>query len=167
MDWETSIMIENFLGQEITIGADRGTFDSTGVLTSLSAAFPGASLRESARSTFGLDFGYWIDRGVPGHQVRAVVDLLISRGYLKILLNPTLETINGKQASVTIKDYAPIEKVLAQPGFDTPFNLTDYQWIEDTLTVTPSVFADGSISLKVLFRPPSLPSDLSMSPRTG
>jgi len=147
MDRETSIMIENFLGQEITIGANRGTFDSGGVLTALAPAFPGASLRESLRSTFGLDFGYWIDKGVPGHQVRAVVDLLISRGYLKILLNPTLETINGKEATVTIRDYAPLEKIVTKEGVD-PYSLTEYQWVEDTLTVTPSVFADGSIGLK-------------------
>ena len=161
MDWETSIMIENFLGQEISIGEARGTFgtfDSAsdlspasgteGILTALSPAFPGASLRESLRSTFGLDFGYWIDKGVPGHQVRAVVDLLISRGYLKILLNPTLETINGQEATVMIRDYAPIEKIVNKPGFDEPFDLTDYVWVEDKLTVTPSVFADGSIGLK-------------------
>jgi hypothetical protein len=158
MDWETSIMIENFLGQEITIGEARGTFgrlnkttgalSDEGILTALSPAFPGASLRESLRSTFGLDFGYWIDKGVPGHQVRAVVDLLISRGYLKILLNPTLETINGQEATVMIRDYAPIEKIVNKPGFDEPFDLTDYVWVEDKLTVTPSVFADGSIGLK-------------------
>ena len=148
MDRETSIMIENFLGQEITLGANRGTFDSGGVLTALAPAFPGASLRESLRSTFGLDFGYWIDKGIPGHQVRAVVDMLISRGYLKILLNPTLETINGKQATVSIRDYAPLEKIVAKEGFDEPFSMTDYVWVEDTLTVTPSVFADSSIGLK-------------------
>jgi Flp pilus assembly secretin CpaC len=148
MDRETSIMIENFLGQEITLGENRGTFDSGGVLTALAPAFPGASLRESLRSTFGLDFGYWIDKGIPGHQVRAVVDLLISRGYLKILLNPTLETINGKQATVSIRDFAPLEKIVAKEGFDEPFSMTDYVWVEDTLTVTPSVFADSSIGLK-------------------
>jgi hypothetical protein len=159
MDRETSIMIENFLGQEITLGENRGTFGrynssgdlisgTEGILTALSPAFPGASLRESLRSTFGLDFGYWIDKGVPGHQVRAVVDMLISRGYLKILLNPTLETINGKQATVSIRDFAPIEKIVAKEGFDEPFSMTDYKWVEDTLTVTPSVFADSSIGLK-------------------
>lgn len=148
MDYETSIMIENFLGQEITIGAGRGTFTG-GVLTSLDPAFPGASLRETTRSSFGLDFGYWIDKGVPGHQVRAVVDMLISRGYLKILLNPTLETVNGKEASVTIRDFAPYEKIVTgRGGAADAYNLTDYRWVEDTLTVTPSVFADGSIGLK-------------------
>lgn len=148
MDYETSIMIENFLGQEITIGEARGEFTS-GVLDELAPAFPGASLREETRSTFGLDFGYWIDKGVPGHQVRAVIDMLISRGYLKILLNPTLETVNGKEATVTIRDFAPYEKIVTgQAGPDAAYNLTDYKWVEDTLTVTPSVFSDGSIGLK-------------------
>ena len=146
MDYETSIMIQNFLGEEISIGEDRGTF-SSGVLGVLAPAFPGASLRETTRSTFGLDFGYWIDKGVPGHQVRAVVDLLISRGYLKILLNPTLETVNGKTATVTIRDFAPTVKVVTGSGI-TAYNLTEYKWVADSLTVTPSVFSDGSIGLK-------------------
>ena len=56
-----------------------------------------------------MDFGSWVEKGVPGHQVRAIVDLLESRGYLKILLNPKLETVNGKPATVTIQDWAPYE----------------------------------------------------------
>lgn len=146
MDWETSLLIENFLGEEITLGEARGTFGNTGVLTDLAAAFPGASLRESQRSTFGLDFGYWLNQGMPGHQVRTIVDLLISRGYLKILLNPTLETVNGKKATVTIKDFAPIEQTVTAAGVE-PYSITNYEWVEDTLTVTPHVFADGSIGL--------------------
>ena len=76
-----------------------------------------------------------------------MVDMLISKGYLKILLNPTLETVNGQEAKVTIRDYAPIEKIVTKEGVD-PYSLTEYQWVEDTLEVTPSVFADGSIGLK-------------------
>ncbi len=153
MDWETSIMIENFLGQGITLGANRGTFSNTvgtvGNLTSLNPAFPGASLRETKRSTFGLDFGYWLNEGIPGHQVRAVVDMLISRGYLKILLNPTLETVNGKKAMVMIRDHAPIEKIVTgKGGASDAYSLTEYQWVEDILTVTPSVYADGSVGIK-------------------
>lgn len=153
MDWETSILIENFLGQKLTLGANRGTFgDGTagkplGSLLDLEAAFPGASLREGLRSTFGLDFGYWGNRGVAGHQFRAVVDMLESRGYLKILLNPTLEVINGKTANVMIRDWAPIEKTVTG-NFDQPYNITEYVWVEDSLTVTPYVYADGSIGLK-------------------
>ena len=97
-DWETTLLIENLLGEGITLGEDKFP----------NPAFPGARLREERRGTFGLDFGYWIDKGVSGHQVRVIVDMLESRGYLKILMNPTLETINGKKATVTIRDFAPV-----------------------------------------------------------
>ncbi len=147
MDWETSIMIENFLGAEIALGKNRGTFPG-GILTSLEPAFPGASLREKPRSTFGLDFGYWLNEGIPGHQVRAVVDMLISRGYLKILLNPTLETVNGKKAMVQIRDNVPLAQTVTGQINIEPYQITKYQWVEDTLTVTPSVYADGSVGIK-------------------
>jgi Bacterial type II and III secretion system protein len=143
MDWETSILIENFLGQKITFGQARNN-STTGVL---SPAFPGASLRETERSTFGLDFGYWANRNATGHQVRAVVDMLISRGYLKILLNPILETVNGKKAMVQIRDNVPLEQTVTGPQID-PYEITKYQWVEDTLTVTPSVYSDGSVGIK-------------------
>lgn len=148
MDWETSILVENLLGEGLTLGEARGTYNSEGVLVDLDPAFPGASLREAERGNFGLDFGYWIDKGVPGHQVRAVVDVLVSRGYLKILLNPQLETINGKKATVTIKDYAPIEEVrTGSAGSSSVYNITTYVWVENTLTVTPYVYSDGSVGL--------------------
>jgi hypothetical protein len=153
MDWQTSIMIENFLGEGVTFGEQRGTFDNAGVLTDLDPAFPGAALREEARDTFGLQFGYWIDENVPGHQVRAIVDVLESRGYLKILLNPTLETINGKTAKVSIEDYAPYETIeTGQGGTSDLFSKTQYEWIADSLEVTPSVFADGFVGLKTAIK---------------
>lgn len=148
-DWETSIMIQNFLGEGIAIGEDRGTFNPDGTLKTLDPAFPGASIREAERANFGLDFGYWIDKGVPGHQIRGVVDMLISQGYLKVLLNPTLETVNGQKATVTIKDFAPIEEVQTSQGggASSVYNITQYVWVENTLTVTPFVYSDGSIGL--------------------
>ena len=147
-DWESSIMIQNFLGEGITLGEARGTFNNDGTLRSLDPAFPGASLRETERAKFGMDFGYWHNKGVPGHQVRALVDVLISHGYLKILLNPTLETVNGQKATVTIKDFAPTQKVqLGQGTNNEVYNITEYIWVENTLTVTPFVYSDGSIGL--------------------
>jgi hypothetical protein len=186
MDWETSVFIENFLGEDLTLGEKLATFfygksadgkyyaikngkvfqidpaDYLGVpldsfrggeLLNLDPAFPGASLRETERAKFGADFGYWMDRWVPGHQVRAVVDVLISQGYLKILLNPTLETVNGKEATVTIRDYTPIEKVkTGLGGASDAYNITEYVWVEDTLTVTPTVYSDGTIGLTTSIR---------------
>jgi hypothetical protein len=148
MDWETSVLAENLFGEGVTLGEARGTFDSTGKLVNLDPAFPGASLREPDRANMGMDFGYWINKDKPGHQVRGVVDLLVSRGYLKILMNPQLETINAQQARVSIKDYAPIEKLeMGKGGASDAYNITEYMWVEDTLTVTPHVYADGSIGL--------------------
>jgi len=141
MDWETTIKIENLLGERITLG---GKTDEAG---NLLPAFPGASLRESKRATFGLDIGYWKNQGLEGHEFRAVVDLLISRGYLKILMNPTIETVNGRMGKIRLRDNVPLQKIMEKPGFDEPFNLTEYQWVEDTLEVTPYVYADSSIGL--------------------
>jgi len=135
MDWETSVEIDNLFGEKITLGGKGGP------------EFPGASLREPRRAEFGLDIGYWNQELEP-HEFRVVIDILISRGFLRILMNPTLETINGRKATITARDYAPLEKIVSKPGFDEPFNLTDYQWVEDKLEVTPHVFADGSIGLE-------------------
>jgi Flp pilus assembly secretin CpaC len=139
MDWETTLLVENLLGEQITLGETKYP----------NPEFPGASLREAERANFGLDFGYWHNQGIEGHQVRAVVDVLVSRGYLKILLNPQLETVNGQQATVTIKDYSPIEEVkTGAAGASSVYNITKYVWVENTLTVTPYAYSDGSIGLK-------------------
>ena len=135
-DWEASLLIENFLGEHIALGAAKFP----------KPTFPGAALRESRRGDFGLDIGYWINKGVPGHQVRVLVDVLESRGYLKVLMNPTLESVNGKSAQVQIRDNAPIEKIVTERG-NLSYSVTDYHWVEDTLRVTPFVYADGSIGL--------------------
>jgi len=138
MDWETTILIENFLGEEVTLGEGK----------KLEPAFPGAAMREIKRRGFGLDFGYWHDKGVSGHQLRAVVDLLVSRGYLKILMNPTLETVNGQRARISLRDNVPLQMLVSKGTGVEPYNLTEYQWVEDLLEVTPHVFADGSIGLQ-------------------
>ena len=158
MDWETTLLVEDILTQERmdnlglgnVISADRLEDQFTlGELKYPKPAFPGAALREAERRKFGLDFGFWIDQGVDGEQIRGVVDVLVSRGYLKILLNPKLETINGKKATITIRDYAPIEEVkTGSAGASGVYNITKYVWVPNTLSVTPQVYADGSIGLK-------------------
>ncbi|MHC4194115.1 MAG: type II secretion system protein GspD [Planctomycetota bacterium] len=140
-DWETTIKIDNLFGETITLG---GKADESGELL---PAFPGASLRESKRALFGLDVGFWKNQGIAGHEFRAVVDMLVSRGYLKILMNPTIETVNGQKGTVKMRDHVPLEKILVKEGFDEPFSLTEYQWVEDILEVTPHVYADSFIGL--------------------
>ena len=145
-DWQTKIQIENILGEGIW-ASGKTQYDSDGVAIkgTEGLAFPGAALREEVRDSFGLDIG--ILRGKSGHQIKAVVDMLVSRGYLKILMNPSIETINGQRAKVTSREEARHEKIVSTKDVD-PYSLTEYVWVEDSLEVTPYVFADGSIGLE-------------------
>jgi hypothetical protein len=63
-------------------------------------------------------------------------------------MNPQIETINGQKASVSIKDFAPIEKLeTGKNSASDAYNITEYQWVENILTITPFVYADNSIGL--------------------
>ena len=137
MDWETSIEMQDLFGSNINLS---GKPNSTG---GTKPAFPGASLREPKRADFGLNVGY-----KDGTSVNATVDMLVSRGYLKVLMNPKLETVNGKTAKIVSRDNVPIQKMVTGLNIDKPYDLTEYVWVEDSLEVTPSVYADGSIGLK-------------------
>jgi flagellar biosynthesis GTPase FlhF len=113
-------------------------------------AFPGASLRELIRSRMGLKIGYLST----DHDFTALVDLLESRGFLKILMNPMIETINGKTATVVATQHVPLQTVtkfipIKSGGSDyTPQTELEYIDVIDSLEITPRVFADGSIALE-------------------
>ncbi len=140
MDWETTIKIDNLFGTFNLSGKE----DAAG--TQL-PAFPGASLREPARDKIGLKVGYSEGVGVAGHEFSALVDVLISRGYMKILLNPSLEVVNGQMAKIEARDNVPMQKVVTSRN-ELPYNVTEYQWVTDSLEITPHVFADGYIGLE-------------------
>jgi len=85
------------------------------------------------------------------HDFTVLVDLLESRGYLKILMNPVLQTINGKTALVKATQHVPIQKVTKYIRVEDtylPQTETQYEDIIDSLEITPHVFADGSIALE-------------------
>jgi hypothetical protein len=144
VDRETTLLIENLFGESIHLG---GKIDEDG---NVLPAFPGASLRDPARELFGLKVG--ISSGDPGHQFEALVDILVSRGYLKILMNPTLEVVNGQTAEIQSRQHVPLQQVTIQSGgFGGETILrtqTEYYDIIDSLEVTPHVFADGYIGLE-------------------
>lgn len=142
LDWETTIDIQNLLGEDIALG---GKTDDNGELL---AAFPGAALRDVARSKFGANIGSIYNADVPGHKTEALVDLLVSRGYLKILMNPTLEAVNGQESTITISERVPHDEIRTYDR-DSLINVRRiYVQVTDTLRVTPHVFADGYIGLK-------------------
>jgi len=130
MDWETTLLIEKLFGEEITFAG----------------SLPGASLRDVARSQIGLKLGYWRNRNVPGDQFRALIDILVSKGYMKILMNPSLEVVNGKTARIETSDHVPLPKEVTKG--DEIYQTTEYKDVIDSLEVTPHVFADGYIGLE-------------------
>ncbi len=141
VDRETSMLIQNLFGEGIRLGGEE---------TNDNLAFPGAALRDPAREKFGLKVG--VSRGEEGHKIEALVDILVSRGYLKILMNPTLEVINGKSARIQSKQHVPLQEVTIQSGgFGGETILrtqTEYYDIIDSLEITPHVYADGYIGIE-------------------
>jgi len=149
LDWETTLEIEKLLGESIWAGPAGRPFGE-GIMELVEAgdvmpAFPGASLREVARATMGLKIGYLST----SHQFMALVDLLESQGYLKILMNPTLEVVNGKKAKVSSSQKVPIDKTfLTYPNANFYTTSTEWENVIDSLEITPHVFADGYIGLE-------------------
>jgi len=135
MDWETTLLITNLFGENIVVGGK--TAPSGSVLP----AFPGASIRDQNRSVMGLQVGIRRDNFL------ALVDMLVSRGYLKIMMSPSLEVTNGKTARIETVSRVPQQKVVTTQQL-LPYNVTEYVDVIDSLLVTPHVFADGYIGLE-------------------
>ncbi|MFI4911308.1 MAG: hypothetical protein ACIAQZ_06525 [Sedimentisphaeraceae bacterium JB056] len=132
MDRETQVKVGDIAGDAglIIEGPDNGW-----------GTFPGASIRESRRVDMGMSVGY------NSNDLKFLVDMLVSRGYLKVLMNPTVETVTGKTATVTSLDKMPIIETVTDNKTRTIYDLTKYKDIVDSLKATPVVFADGSVSL--------------------
>lgn len=137
VDRETRMLIENIFGEGIVLGGqpDNGNL-----------AFPGAELRDPARAKFGLKIG------VSQEHVNALVDILVSRGYMKILMNPSLQVVNGETAKIQSKQHQPLQTITyTSAGAGGGFILgtqTEYYDIIDSLQITPHVYADGYIGLE-------------------
>jgi Flp pilus assembly secretin CpaC len=128
-DRETTIEITDMFGENFALSGQTPTF-------------PGASIREAKRAAFGMGIGY------ESSKIKTLVDMLVSRGYLKILMNPTIETVNGQKAKIISKDHVPIQKFVTTPDASIlPYSITEYEWVEDSLEVMPHVFADGSVGI--------------------
>ncbi len=139
MDRDTKVQVASIFGNEVITGPYD--MDSSSA-TDLWGWFPGAALREPKRGTYGMAVGY------DSKDVKFLVDMLVSRGYLKVMMNPVVRTVANKPATIVSRDRVPITKIQTAQNIE-PYNITEYTWVEDSLTVTPSVYADGSIGLAV------------------
>ena len=155
-DRETTIEINNLLGESIAMkpagnpfGANVQQLVNEGEAL---PAFPGASLRDLTRSRMGLNIGY-LNAAKAGHEFTLLIDLLESRGYMKVLMNPTLEVVNGKTAMITSTEHVPLQTVtkfipIKTGGDFAPQTEIEYIDVIDSLKVTPHVFVDGYIGLE-------------------
>ena len=151
-DRETTLAIDNLFGERVVMkpagtafGADvRQLVQDDEYLP----AFPGASLREVARSRMGLNIGY-LSTAEAGHAFALLIDLLESRGYLKILMNPTLEVVNGGTATVSSTQKVPLDiTTMRSTKSDYLETRTEYENVVDSLKITAHVFGDGYIGLE-------------------
>jgi hypothetical protein len=94
----------------------------------------------------GLNIGYLS----MSHAFTALIDMLESRGYLKILMNPTLEVVNGGTAKVSSTQKVPIDKITSQSTISNNFlgTQTVFEDVIDSLEITAHVFGDGYIGLE-------------------
>jgi Flp pilus assembly secretin CpaC len=146
MDRETTLLITDLFGEGVFLGG-KEVVNSAGVPTGeVLPAFPGAALRDPARAKFGLKVGIW------QNDFKALVDILVSRGYLKILMNPTLEVVNGEAAKIQSKQHVPLQQITYTTGGVAGGLVlgteTEYYDVIDSLQITPHVFADGYIGLE-------------------
>ncbi len=137
VDRETRMLIGNLFGEGVTLGGqgDNGNL-----------AFPGAALRDPARAKFGLKIGISRDNFM------ALVDILVSRGYMKILMNPSLEVVNGETAKIQSKQHQPLQQITYTSGAVAGGLIlgteTEFYDIIDSLQITPHVYAEGYIGLE-------------------
>jgi len=151
-DRETTIAIENLLGESVTMKPGGTAFGADVrelvMEDEFLPAFPGASMREVARSRMGLNIGF-LEAAKSGHSFTVLIDLLESRGYLKILMNPTLEVVNGGTAKISSIQKVPLDRTtMRSTQSDYLETKTEYEDVIDSLEVTAHVFADEYIGLE-------------------
>jgi hypothetical protein len=151
-DRETTIAIDNLFGENVVMNPGGTAFGADVQQLVMDdeylPAFPGASLREVARSRMGLNIGY-LSAAKTGHTFTLLIDLLESRGYLKILMNPTLEVVNGGTAKVSSMQKVPLDiTTMRSTQSDYLETRTEYEEVIDSLEITAHVFADGYIGLE-------------------
>lgn len=124
MDYETTADITDLFGEDIT----------------LQSFLPGASVRSPSRSAFGMK------AGLSRKDFDFLIDILVSRGYAKILMRPTLQVLNGTTARIETNERVPVQEKILSGGdiIDT----IKYVDVSDYLEIKAQVYADGTIGLE-------------------
>jgi prepilin-type processing-associated H-X9-DG protein len=138
MDRETTIIAENLLGNKISLR------DTKAVVL----------LRKAAKATAAIKDKSAENKRVTQKQFEALVDMLTSKGYLRILMNPRIQVVDGKTAKISSSQHVPLQVITktipGAAGLTTIVSTeTEYIDVVDSIEITPHVFADGHIILQV------------------
>lgn len=135
MDTETIITIRNLLAGKITVPDSPAVADL---------------LRKAAEATAAVKDESAGDKRVTQKQFDTLFDTLVSRGYVKILMNPTLEVFNGGTAKVMSRQKVPIDRITMRSTQSNDLETkTEYEDVIDSIEITPNVLEDGNIILQV------------------
>ena len=140
-DRETIIAAENLLGETPTVRVGRdGAPTHPGRASRMSASKFEDWIRELAGATvLGEEPSIMT---ADGKTTRKMVDLLVSRGYMKILLAPTIEVVDGGTGRVQSTQRVPIGKAT---GSSTQSD--HYEDVTDYFEITPHIVDDDRIKL--------------------
>lgn len=126
-------------GDTTTDSDTNETTTSTSTITrhtSIADGYPG--IIQFGRSPDGLPYEFYYS---------AKINALVSKGNAKILSQPKVTTINGKQARILIGDRIPVQTNTVANG--TTSTSTTYVDTGIKLTYTPVIGADGQITANV------------------
>lgn len=126
-------------GDTTTDSDTNETTTSTSTITrhtSIADGYPG--IIQFGRSPDGLPYEFYYS---------AKINALVSKGNAKILSQPKVTTINGKQARILIGDRIPVQTNTIANG--TTSTSTTYVDTGIKLTYTPVIGADGQITANV------------------
>lgn len=146
-DRETTLQLENLFGEHFTtmgtgrsLGSDVPNIIDQGNIV---PNFLGGSPRDPLRALMGLKAGY-----VKSGSAVALLDWLESKGFLKIMMKPVLEVVNGRTARLeSTEDIRRDQNVtMSAQGFVQTER--EFVKVKDSLEVTPHVFDDGYIGLE-------------------
>jgi type II secretory pathway component GspD/PulD (secretin) len=135
MDRETTVMAENLLGKATLRGSTSATEDL---------------LRKAAEATAPVEDETARDKRVTQKGFETLVDMMISKGYVKTLMNPTLEVVDGGTAMVKSTQRVPIDTMtMRSTESDYLEAKTKYADLTDSLEITPNILEDGNMILQV------------------
>jgi hypothetical protein len=156
LDYETTLAIQDLFGTGG--GGLRKVGDVLADAIELTGTLPGASNREVTRSNMGITIGL----SSASSSFGAMIDMLVSRGYMQVVMRPKLKVVNGSKASIKTSASVPVTKTVTAANVE-PYDITEYTDVTDSLEVTPNVYADGSIGLstKVVLGSTSTPQGVS------